>query len=140
MHIFEKHNQEAQLWIDEMMAELGTDDPYRALHALRAGLQALRDRMTLAEAAQMAAELPLLIRGLFFDGWLPGAEPRPIEKRSEFLALVREKYAPRSDTPTDQVARATLAVLDHRLTGRPTLQTILVPTQQIVTVSEVRAA
>jgi uncharacterized protein (DUF2267 family) len=96
--------------------------------------------MTLAEAAQLAAELPLLIRGLFFDAWLPTEHPRPIERRSEFLALVREKYAPRSDAPTDQVARAMLAVLDQRLTGRPLLQTIVVPTQRIVAVPEVRAA
>jgi uncharacterized protein (DUF2267 family) len=140
MHIFEKHNQEAQLWIDEMMAELRTDDPYRALHALRAGLQALRDRMTVAEAAQLGAELPLLIRGLFFDGWLPTEQPRAIEKRSDFLALVREKYAPRSDTPTDQVARAVFAVLDRHLSGRPTLQTMLVPTLQFAKVPEVRVA
>lgn len=140
MHIFEKHNQEAQSWIDDMMMELGTDDPFKALHALRAGLQALRDRMAIEEAAQLAAELPVLIRGLFFDGWTPTAARRPVDKRSDFLALVREKYSPRSDAPTDEVARATFAVLDHRLNGRPLMETILVPTQRIVVLPKPAAA
>ena len=115
MHPFEKLNQLATPWVESMMAELSTEDPHKALSALGAGLKALRDRLTIEEAAQFAARLPLLIRGLFFEGWDPTIKPREIHQRSELLALVREKYAPRSDAPTDAIAAAFLAVLDRQL-------------------------
>jgi uncharacterized protein (DUF2267 family) len=115
MHPFETMNQSANPWVESMMAELSTTDPYRALRALGAGLKALRDRLTAPDAARFGARLPLLIRGLYFEGWDPTLEPREIHDRSQLLALVREKYAPRSDVPTDVIAAAFLAVLERRL-------------------------
>jgi uncharacterized protein (DUF2267 family) len=115
MHPFEKMNQMATPWVESMMAELSTEDPHKALSALGAGLKALRARLTTEEAARFGAWLPLLIRGLFFEGWDPTIKPREIHQRSELLALVREKYAPRSDMPTDAIAAAFLAVLDRQL-------------------------
>ncbi len=97
------------------MAELGTTDPHRAVRALGAGLESLRDLLTPAEAARFGARLPLLVRGLFFEGWDPTIGPREILDRSQFLALVGAKYAPRSDVPTDAIVAAFLGVLDRQL-------------------------
>src|SRR6185369_5649848 len=70
MKLFDQANQKANLWVKDMMNALGTEDPHQALHALRAGLQALRDRLSVDEAAQLGAQLPLIVRGFFFEGWV----------------------------------------------------------------------
>jgi uncharacterized protein (DUF2267 family) len=116
MRVFDRANQQATAWVKDMMAELGTDEQ-RALHALRAGLQALRDRLTVEETAQLAAQLPLLIRGMFYEGWDPTGKPLRIRHRTEFLALVREKLGQRADgVAADDTVRALFRLLQRRVT------------------------
>ena len=43
--------------------------------ALRAVLHALRDRLTVDECADLAARLPLLVRGMYCEGWDPSRVP-----------------------------------------------------------------
>jgi uncharacterized protein (DUF2267 family) len=117
MRLFDKTTQQANVWIKDMMDALGTEDAHKALHALRAGLHALRDRLTVDEAAQLSAQLPLLLRGLFFEGWVPAGKPLRVRHREEFLALVREKYAPREDVPADIIVTATFRVLDRHVSA-----------------------
>lgn len=57
--------------------------------ALRAVLHALRDRLTVQEAADLAAQLPLLVKGIFYDNWNPSGVPKKIHK-DEFLAEIRK--------------------------------------------------
>jgi uncharacterized protein (DUF2267 family) len=59
--------------------------------ALRAVLHALRDRLTIAEAAHLAARLPMLIRGIYYHGWdLLRVPPRM--KREVFLDRVQRDF------------------------------------------------
>jgi len=55
----------ARRWYDDLAAELGTEDPQYTARALRAVLHALRDRITVEEGAQLAAQLSTLIRGIY---------------------------------------------------------------------------
>lgn len=64
MRLFDRMVAQASARVKDMAAALGTDDPQRAWHALRAGLHALRDRLPIGEAARLSAELPLVGRGL----------------------------------------------------------------------------
>jgi uncharacterized protein (DUF2267 family) len=111
MRIFEKSQEKAAEWVRDMMVCLDCDDQQQALHALRAGLHALRDRLTVEEAAQLAAQMPLFIRGLFFENWHPAGKPLRIRHPNEFLALVIANYAPRSDAYADEIVQATFRVL-----------------------------
>jgi uncharacterized protein (DUF2267 family) len=138
--LFEKANQQATLWVTEMMTELGTNDPHKALHALRAGLHALRDRLGVDEAAQISAQLPLLIRGLFFEGWDPSGKPLRVRHREEFLELVRDKYRPREDLPADDLIRAVFRLLARHVSSGELNDIIFSFPDQIAALVDGRAA
>jgi uncharacterized protein (DUF2267 family) len=59
--------------------------------ALRAVLHALRDRLPVDESAQLAAQLPMLVRGIYYDGWDPSRVPVKMH-RAEFEARVRQEF------------------------------------------------
>ena len=66
------------------------------------------------EAAQLAAQLPLIVRGMFFEGWDPTGKPLRIRRRDEFLALVRQKYG-RDDQAAADIVRALFRVFEQRV-------------------------
>jgi uncharacterized protein (DUF2267 family) len=117
MKLFEHVNQQGMMWVNDMMEALDTEDPHKALHALRAGLHAVRDRLSVDEAAQLSAQLPQLVRGLYFENWVPAGKPLRIRRRDEFLALVREKYAPRTDLAADLIVAATFRLLNKHVSA-----------------------
>jgi len=63
----------------------------QAYAALRAVLHALRDRLTVDESAQFAGPLPMLIRGVYYDGWDPGRVPRKMSP-DEFRQRIRQEF------------------------------------------------
>jgi uncharacterized protein (DUF2267 family) len=75
------------IWLGEIMAELGPDRQV-AYHALRAVLHALRDRLPLELAAHLGAQLPLIVRGIYYDAWHPVPETSRERHREAFLAHV----------------------------------------------------
>src|SRR6185369_5534293 len=97
--------------VRDMMTFLDLPEPDTALHALRAGLHALRDRLTIEEAAQLAAQMPMTIRGLFFENWRPAGKPLRLRHANEFLALIIANYQPRTDVYADDIIRAVFRVL-----------------------------
>jgi uncharacterized protein (DUF2267 family) len=115
--LFETINQHAMVWVRDMMGELHTDDPHKALHALRAGLHALRDLLSADAAAHLSAQLPTLVRGMFFEGWNPSRGPLRIRRTVDFLPIVREKYAPRADAPADDIIAALFRVLGRHISA-----------------------
>ncbi len=113
MSVFEMAKSE--IWINDIRRELGIDDEERAFLALRAGLHALRDRLTVEEAAHLAAQLPTAIRGIFFEGWHPGGRRARPRSRESFLEAI-ERQMPRGRLDAARVAHAVFRVLDKHVT------------------------
>jgi len=67
--------EKANAWLAGVAGEFGTDDRGVAYRILRAWLHTLRDRLTVTVAAHFAAQLPELLRGVFYDGWSPSRVP-----------------------------------------------------------------
>ncbi|MBC4016873.1 DUF2267 domain-containing protein [Siccirubricoccus deserti] len=87
LDVFDKTLQTTNIWLDEIMAELGPDRQV-AWHALGAVLRPLRDRLPLELAAHLGAQLPLLVRGLYYDQWHPAGQPERLRTLDEFLGRV----------------------------------------------------
>jgi uncharacterized protein (DUF2267 family) len=67
--------QSASAWLADVAKMLDTEDRHLAYRAIRAWLHTLRDRLTVDGAAQFGAQLPELLRGLYYDGWDPSRVP-----------------------------------------------------------------
>src|SRR5271166_430754 len=61
--------QQTNVWLKRLGEELHIDDRHVAYSALRAVLHVLRDRLTAEQAVHLGAQLPLLVRGLYYEGW-----------------------------------------------------------------------
>jgi len=83
--------------------------------ALRGLLHALRDRLTVEEAAQLGAQLPMLVRGIYYEGWDPSKVPVKMD-RDEFLQRVRREFPYSIDSDIEAVVRAVLLALRHHVT------------------------
>src|ERR1700733_9967758 len=97
----------------EIAQSLGPDHR-AAYHAMRAVLHALRDRLTVDEAAHFGDELPMLVRGIYFDGLHSAGKPDRARSREEFLQRSNDRLHIASFGPED-VARAVFKVLVHHL-------------------------
>jgi uncharacterized protein (DUF2267 family) len=83
--------------------------------ALRAVLHALRDRLTVEEAVQLSAQLPMLIRGIYFQGWDPTNVPVKLH-REEFLERVRQEFPYEVEGDTELLVRRVLQALRRHVT------------------------
>jgi uncharacterized protein (DUF2267 family) len=89
LEVFDKTLQTTNMWLDEIMEACGADR-HVAWHVLGAVLRPLRDRLPVGLAAHLGAQLPILIRGLYYDQWHPAGEPDRFRTLDEFLERVAE--------------------------------------------------
>lgn len=92
--VFNRTAHKSQAWIKEMQKDLKWMSGDSIYHLLKAVLQSLRDQMSVHEAAHFAAQLPLLLRGTFFEGWNPHLAQLTGYTKDEFLEAVKSKLSP----------------------------------------------
>ncbi|MVU78304.1 DUF2267 domain-containing protein [Nocardia sp. ET3-3] len=97
----------SRIWLRTVADRLGTDDPMTAMHLLRAWLHTTRDRLDIGAAAHLSAQLPTLLRGVYYEGWTPGRVPVPHDPQS-FL----HQFAHIANVPVDQAGQSAAAVTD----------------------------
>jgi uncharacterized protein (DUF2267 family) len=76
----------------------------------------LRDRLTVEGAAHLSAQLPLIVRGVFFEGWDPSAVPHKLHA-DEFVERVREEALLDSTDEADDAVRAVMSTLHEHVTA-----------------------
>ncbi len=109
--------QDANLWINEVEDRLDCDDKQRSYRVLRAVLHALRDHLTVNEATDLGAQLPTLIRGIYYEGWNSAKNPVRMRRAEEFIAAVQAAYGVEHLPAPERAIRTVFEVLDHHVTG-----------------------
>ena len=85
LDVIDRSIEKTHIWINELSEELATEDDHHAYRVLRAFLQALRDHLSVTEAAALAAQLPIFMRGVFYEGWDPSRTPDHTRDLDSFL-------------------------------------------------------
>ncbi len=98
------------VWLEELAEEMNGDYDH-AYKGLRASLHALRDRLTIEESSDLAAQLPLIIRGTYYEGWNPSKTPTGEKDLESFLQRMATEMAGGSSPDPEQAARAVFKLL-----------------------------
>lgn len=115
LEVFDTTVHKTNAWLNELMLLLDFGGKRQAYEGLRATLHALRDRLTVEETAHLSAQLPMLIRGFFYEQWDPTGKPLKIRHLDEFLDAVQRPLPPDFPCEPEEVARAVLSLLAARI-------------------------
>ena len=116
LDVFDTTVHKTNAWLNDLMTELGWQDKQKAYRALRVTLHTLRDRLTVEEAAQLGAQLPMLIRGFYYEGWRPSDTPRRERHREEFLSHIAVQFPDDAVNP-EHVAHGVFMLLSARVSA-----------------------
>jgi uncharacterized protein (DUF2267 family) len=102
-----KHIEESYGWPKKLRNQ--------SYSGLRAVLHALRDRLTVEETAHLSAQLPMLIRGIYFEGWDPTKVPVKMH-RDDFLQRVRQEFPYEISDGTERLVDVVIEALRRHIT------------------------
>lgn len=102
LEVFDTTLQKTNYILKSIEEQLGWDNRHLSYSALRSVLHTLRDRLPAEQAVAFAAQLPVLLRGVYFEGWKPGATPIKMT-REQFISEVERLANPPFEVPTEEV-------------------------------------
>ena len=110
LDLFDKTVQTTNIWLDEIMAKIGPDRQV-AWKVLSIVLHKLRDRLSVENAAHLSAQLPLLVRGVFYDQYQPARQPSDCDSIEAFNAEVGKWLSDIRPVNPEAATRAVFGVL-----------------------------
>jgi uncharacterized protein (DUF2267 family) len=122
LEVFDKTLQTTNIWLQDIMKELGPDRRV-AWRVLGAVLRALRDRLPVELAVHLGAQLPLLVRGTYYEQWHLRHEPKPMRDVDEFLQEISDDLSDLRPINSETAARSVFKVLSHHV-GRGQVENV----------------
>ena len=104
--------QQCQEWLKELRDNGDLANTTEALAVLRIVLHHLRDRLTLQEGVDLGAQLPIIVRGIYYEGWQPQKVPHKVHSLQKFIDEVTIALLPRT-VPAERAIRDVFAILAH---------------------------
>ncbi|MFW5829245.1 MAG: DUF2267 domain-containing protein [Planctomycetota bacterium] len=111
--VIQRNLEHLDTWLHDLQQLLACPDDTSAFKALRAVLHSIRDRLVADEAVDLGAQLPLIIRGAYYEEWKPTRTPEKIRDPEEFLERIAEDFG--QDCDPEALLRAVLDVLERRI-------------------------
>ncbi len=115
LEVFDTTVQQTNLWLKAIQDRLNSDDRHFAYLALRGTLHVLRDRLPAELAVHLGAQLPMLIRGFYYEEWHPAGTPSRERHVEEFLEKVAKVFAREPPADLEAVVQGVLEVLAARI-------------------------
>lgn len=115
-HLFETTIHSTNAWLNDVAQELGGESQERAYLVLRTVLHALRDRLSVEHVAALAAQLPMLVRGFYYEGWHPAGKPLKERKKEQFLGHVAAAFHGDPTVDAEDLTCAVFRVLERHVT------------------------
>ena len=107
--------QETNTWLKGVEDELRLDNRQQAYNALRAVLHTLRDRLPPEVAIKLGAQLPILVRGIYYEGWHAAATPTRERHVEDFAEHVLSELPREFPVDALAVARGLFEILWEKL-------------------------
>lgn len=114
LDVFDKTLETTHIWLNEICDDLGPNKQV-AWKVLSIVLHKLRDRLPIGLAAHLGAQLPLLVRGVYYDQFEPSKLPTDCDNREEFVAEVAEWLSDIRPVDPDQAVRSVFKVLSRHI-------------------------
>jgi uncharacterized protein (DUF2267 family) len=118
---FTQAAQQAQRWVNELADDLDWDER-RANRLLRSVLHALRDWLSPEEMSDLSAQLPVLIRGIYFEGWKANDASVWERKKEDFVTRVEGDFADDMLYNPDAAIAAVFRLLDRHISQGEIIQ------------------
>lgn len=115
LHAFDSTLQDANAWLRAVMERLDTDDEHLGMSALRNTLHALRDRIGSGNAAHFGAQLPTVLRGVYYENFQPAREQSRERHQAAFLAHIAAESRTTAAFDPERAARAVFDVMWERM-------------------------
>jgi uncharacterized protein (DUF2267 family) len=112
--VFDKTLQTTHIWLDQIMERIGPDRQI-AWKVLSTVLHKLRDRLPVEASAHLGAQLPLLVRGAYYDQYRPAEQPTDCRTREEFVAEVEEWLQDTRPVDPEEAIAAVFDVLSRNV-------------------------
>lgn len=115
--VFDETLQKTNIWLKEIMSAMAWgEERHRAYLGLRVTLHALRDHLGVDEAAHLGAQLPMLVRGVYFEGWRPAGKPVKERHKEEFVGQIAAAFHATPEVDPEKVVRSVFQVLARHIT------------------------
>ena len=118
LEVLDKSLQTTNIWLKEIMQiEAVGPDRQLAWRVLGAVLHTLRDRLAVDQVAHLGAELPIVIRGLYYDQWHPAGKPDRERRADEFVARVADELRDSRRVDPGEAARAVFSTIGKHVSA-----------------------
>ena len=109
---FDSTVQETNQLLGKIEKEFGWPEDRRtqSYSLLRAVLHAVRDNLPTNEAVHFAEQLPMLVKGFYYEGWVPSDTPKDMD-REEFEQTIRQDYQLSSDEDFEDLISKTFNIV-----------------------------
>jgi len=114
LDVFDRTIETTHIWLNEICNDLGPDKQV-AWKVLSTVLHKLRDRLSINLAAHLGAQLPLLVRGVYYDQFEPGGMTGTSRSREDFIGEVAEWLSDTRPVDPEEAVRSVFRVLSRHI-------------------------